>query len=283
MQTHTQPEAAAAPAAVPRAQVIARAQGTATDGTIQTSHGVIGMMILRHCQQWQKCRGSGGSSSSSWQGSQQWLSGSNSQPWKSNAESQQWQDWHNNDWPGDSYKDKDTWSSQQWQTWEDWSQKDDSQQWQDWSEADDSQQWPTWQDWAEQSYSWANWAAPPKTDRSLVRGWESLQRRKIRRELQRQNKPVPPKLQPKNLDLKRLSKGQQAERQSLQRELYQLEKALMRTRDKKEQNALWKNRMKTRSLQRLMARRGVEGAMTLHPKLWARRSQSFRSLKKHTK
>ena len=89
-------------------------------------------------------------------------------------------------------------------------------------------------DWAEQSYSWANWAAPPKTDRSLVRGWESLQRRKIRRELQRQNKPVPPKLQPKNLDLKRLSKRQQqAERQSLQRELYQLERALMRTRDKK--------------------------------------------------
>ena len=44
----TQPEAAAAPAAVPRVQVIARAQGTATDGTIQTSHGVIGVMILHH-------------------------------------------------------------------------------------------------------------------------------------------------------------------------------------------------------------------------------------------
>ena len=65
---------------------------------------------------------------------------------------------------------------------------------------------------------------------------------KTRRELQRQNKPVlVPELQPKNLDLKRLSKGQQAERQSLQRELYQLERALMRTRGKKEQNAIWEN------------------------------------------
>ena len=89
---------------------------------------------------------------------------------------------------------------------------------------DDSQQWPTWQDWAEQPYSWA---APTKSDRSLVR-------RKLRRGLERQNKPVPsPELQLRSLDLKRLSKGQQAERQSLQRELYQLERALMRTRTKR--------------------------------------------------
>ena len=40
----------------------------------------------------------------------------------------------------------------------------------------------------------------------------------------------------KKIELKRLSKGQQEERKSLQRELYQLERALMRTRDKKEQN-----------------------------------------------
>ena len=68
-----------------------------------------------------------GSNSQQWQDWHDWTN----QPWKSNAESQQWQDWHNNDWwPVDSYKDKDTWSSQQWYTWEDW---DDSQQWQDWS------------------------------------------------------------------------------------------------------------------------------------------------------